>query len=121
MVFVWLFVSIAIILFTILKLKLNSAISLVIASLFMGLACGLDPVKTISTISSGFGNLMVGIGLSVGFGVILGQLLSDSGGARKIAQTLVRVSSQKYSLYVIGITAFLGQSHQIVLDRIEKL
>lgn len=38
MIFLWLVVSIAIILFTILKLKLNPTISLILGSIFMG-AC----------------------------------------------------------------------------------
>lgn len=100
-------ISIAIILFTILKLKLNPAIALILGSIFMGLASGLGASTTIETISSGFGNLMTGIGLSVGFGVILGQLLSDSGGAKVIATTMIKKTSEKYALYALGITAFL--------------
>lgn len=107
MIFLWLVVSIAIILFTILKLKLNPTISLILGSIFMGLACGLGPQTTVSAITSGFGNLMTGIGLSVGFGVILGQLLSDSNGAKVIATTMVSATSEKYALYALGITGFI--------------
>ncbi len=107
MVFVWLMLAIIIILFTILQMKLNPAIALVLGSIFMGLAAGLGAPDTISLIGSGFGNLMTGIGLSVGFGVILGQLLSDSGGAKAIAVTMIQATSEKYALYALGITAFL--------------
>ncbi len=107
MVFVWLMLAIVIILFTILQMKLNPAIALVLGSIFMGLAAGLGAPDTISLIGSGFGNLMTGIGLSVGFGVILGQLLSDSGGAKAIAVTMIQATSEKYALYALGITAFL--------------
>lgn len=107
MVFVWLVIAIAIILFTILKMKLNPALALVLGSIFMGIAAGLGASETISLIGSGFGNLMTGIGLSVGFGVILGQLLSDSGGAKVIAVTMIQATSEKYALYALGITAFL--------------
>lgn len=107
MVFVWLVAAIAIILWAILKLKLNPAIALVLGSIFMGLACGLGASETASIVGSGFGNLMTGIGLSVGFGVILGQLLSDSGGAKVIATTMIHATSEKYALYALGITAFL--------------
>lgn len=107
MIFVWLILSIAIILFTILKLKLNPAIALVLGSLFMGIASGLGAENTINTIGTGFGDLMTGIALPVGFGVILGQLLSDSGGAKVIATTMIEKTSEKYALYALGITAFL--------------
>jgi gluconate transporter len=104
---VWLFVSIAIIIFCILKLKLNTAIALILGSLFMGLVSGLGGVTTITQIGNGFGNLMKGIGLSIGFGVILGQLTSDSGAARKIANTMVKATSKRYALYGLGLTAFI--------------
>ena len=106
-IFLHLVIAIAIILVCILALKLNAAISLVLGSLYMGIACGLDPITTIDTVASGFGSLMTSLGLSVGFGVILGQLLSDSGAARKIARTMVRVTSSKYSMYALGATAFI--------------
>lgn len=106
-IFLWLAILIAIILFIILKLKLNPAISLVLGSLFMGIASGLGTTETITTIGTGFGNLMTGMGLSVGFGVILGQLLSDSDGAKVIATTMILKTSEKYALYALGITAFL--------------
>lgn len=107
MIFVWLALAIGIILFAILKLKLNPAIALVLGSIFMGIASGLGAADTIGTISAGFGNLMTGIALPVGFGVILGQLLSDSGGAKVIATTMIKKTSEKYALYALGITAFL--------------
>ncbi len=107
LIFLWLAISIGLILFAILKLKLNPAIALVLGSIFMGLASGLSANDTVSTIGSGFGNLMTGIGLSVGFGVILGQLLSDSGGAVVIAKTMISATSEKFSLYALGITAFI--------------
>ncbi len=106
-IFLHLVIAIAIILVCILKLKLNTAIALVLGSLYMGIACGLDPVTTVNTVASGFGNLMTSLGLSVGFGVILGQLLSDSGAAKKIAHTMVNATSSKYALYALGFTAFI--------------
>ena len=106
-IFLHLVIAIAIILFCILKLKLNTAIALVLGSLYMGIACGLYPVSTVNTVASGFGNLMTSLGLSVGFGVILGQLLSDSGAAKKIAHTMVSAVSSKYAMYALGATAFI--------------
>ncbi len=104
---VWLVVSIGIILVAILKLKYNATVALIIAAAFMGLISGLDPAQVASTINSGFGNLITSVGFSIGFGVILGQLLSDSGGAKVIAVKMVSIATEKYSLYALGITAFI--------------
>lgn len=106
-VLIWLVIAIAVILFSILKLKLNPTIGLVLGSIVMGLGCGLGMATTAKTISTGFGNLIGSIGLPIGFGVILGQLLSDCGGARVIAETLVRRASEKYALYALGFAAYL--------------
>lgn len=100
-------VSITIILLLILKFKLNPTIALIMGALYMGLFSGLGLIDTVSNISSGFGGLLAGIGLSIGFGVILGQLLSDCGGAKVIATTLIKLTSEKNSIYAIGFTAFL--------------
>lgn len=107
MIFAILVISIAIILFCILFLKLNPAISLILGAIFIGLTSNIGAVTTINKIASGFGNLMGGIGLSVGFGVILGQLMSDSGAAKVIAQTLIKASSKKFALYALGLTGFI--------------
>ena len=62
---------------------------------------------TMDTIGKGFGNLMTGIGIPIGLGVILGKLLEDSGGARVIAETLVKKAGPKMALYALGFAAFL--------------
>lgn len=103
----WLIIAIGIILVTILKLKFNATIALIIAAVFMGLVSGIGADKTASIINSSFGSLITGIGFSIGFGVILGQLLSDSGAAKVIATKMISISSEKYSLYALGLTGFL--------------
>ncbi|QFT90796.1 High-affinity gluconate transporter [Bacillus sp. THAF10] len=103
----YLVISVAIILFSILKLKINPAISLIIGSLFMGIASGMALDETIRAVGSGFGGLLGAIGIPIGFGVILGQLLSDSGGAYNIAHTLVKKTSKEKAVYAIGLSAFI--------------
>lgn len=100
-------VSIALILFLILYVKINAAISLIVGSLYLGIAMQLGMTGTVDAISNGFGEIMAGIGLPIGFGVIIGQLMSDSGSAHKIAYTLVASAPRSAGLYVLGLTGFL--------------
>lgn len=100
-------ISIAIMIGLILIPKLNPAICLVIASLYMGVSCGLGFVTSIETIGTGFGDMMTGIGLPIGFGVILGQLMSDTGSARVIAKTIVHAVPNKFVLYAIAGAGFI--------------
>ncbi|MDO5135828.1 MAG: GntP family permease [Eubacteriales bacterium] len=104
---IWLTVSIVIILVSIMKFKLSPVIGLIFGSLAMGLGCGLGPVDTVRAIGTGFGNLMASIGIPIGLGVILGKLLEENGGARIIAETLVKKAGEKYALYALGFAAFL--------------
>jgi gluconate transporter len=100
-------VAIAIILLVIMVLRWSPVVALVMGSLYMGLASGLGLMDTVSQITSGFGDLMAAIGLSIGFGVIIGQLLYDCGGARSIALAMVKLFPGRTVLYGIGITAFV--------------
>ena len=102
MLIVALVIAIAIILFCIIVLKLNASIGMVLASLFMGVAGGLDLMTTMDTISSGFGSMMTSIGLPVGFGTILGQLMSDSG-----ADKLVSAFPEKRSIWGLSLAGFV--------------
>jgi len=102
-----LIVAIAIILVLIMVLKWSPVVALICGSLYMGLASQVGLMDTMAQITSGFGDLMAAIGLSIGFGVIIGQLLYDCGGARSIALAMVRIFPRKYVLYGIGIAAFI--------------
>lgn len=100
-------ISIAIILVLIIAFKVNPSIAMIVACLYMGIASGLGIVKTMSEITGGFGSMMSSMGLPIGLGVILGQLLSDSGGACVIAETLVAKFPAKRALYAIAFTGFV--------------
>ena len=100
-------VAIAVILFCIIVLKLNAAIGMVIACLVMGVMGGLDLLTTTSTIASGFGNMMTSIGLPVGFGTILGQLMNDSGAAEVIADKIVSALPAKKAIWGLSIAGFI--------------
>ncbi|MEN2769004.1 GntP family permease [Ornithinibacillus xuwenensis] len=107
MLIVYLVIALAIMLGLVVFFKLNVAISLVIASLFMGIVSGLGLTGTLGGISDGFGNMMRDLGIPIGLGVILGKLISDSGGAYSIANAIVSKTSEKLALYSIGLAAFV--------------
>ncbi|MCI8550907.1 MAG: GntP family permease [Lachnospiraceae bacterium] len=102
-----LIIAIALILVLILKCKLNAAISLIIGSIYFGIAMGLGMVATVESINAGFGGTLTSMGLTIGLGVILGQLMSRSGAAHSIAYTLVRLFPASKSLYALSLAAFI--------------
>lgn len=104
---VHLVIAIAVILFCIIVLKLNPSIGMVLACLYLGIACGLSLTDTVDTITSGFGNMMTSIGLPIGFGIILGQLLSDSGGASVIADKIIKIFPENKAMYALALAGFV--------------
>lgn len=100
-------ITIAIILILILRLKMNAAIAMFIGACFMGFASNVGFMQTIGAISTGFGNTMKGIGLSVGFGIMLGQIVADTGAVQTIANKMLKMFGDKKSDYSMGSTGFI--------------
>ena len=100
-------ISIAIILFLVLKFKINPVVSMILASPYMGISCSLGFMDTITSINSGFGSLMTGIGFPIGFGIMMGQILEDSGAAESLAKSTLKAFPGKKAPWALGLTAFL--------------
>lgn len=85
--------------------KINPVISLVIGALYLGLAGGLGPTETVVATTLGFGNLMAEVGLIIGFGVMIGAILSANGTMKRVVDALLKLGGPKASSYVLGISA----------------
>lgn len=83
-------IAIVLVVALIIKLKVDPVISLVLASLYLGLASGVGFAGTIEAITVGFGEIMAEVGLLIGFGVLIGALLHATGAFRKLVVLLVR-------------------------------
>ena len=88
--FALLILSIAVILLLVMKFKINAAISLLVACIIMGIGSGMELMELVDAINVGFGGFMESTGLSIGLGIIMGQLLYDYGGANSIARSVLR-------------------------------
>ena len=75
----------------IIRFKVDPVISLIIASLYLGLASGVGFAGTIEAITVGFGEIMTEVGLLIGFGVLIGALLHAGGAFHRLVEVLVRV------------------------------
>ncbi|SFP61733.1 GntP family permease [Salibacterium halotolerans] len=104
---VYLALSLGVLLLIVLKFNINAAIALIFASLFMGIASGLGLMGTLGGITEGFGGMMGELGIPIGLGVILGKLISDSGGAYSIATSILNRSSEKLAFYSLGAASFV--------------
>lgn len=101
---VLLIVSVAVLLLLISVAKLHAFLALLIVSLGLGLAAGLPLADVASMVAAGFGGTMQNIGVVIVCGVIIGEVLELTGGAQKIADSILRVIGIKRAPLATAIT-----------------
>jgi high-affinity gluconate transporter len=86
----WVVLGISLMLLLNLKFKINSMVALLLAAILVGTLAGMDLLKLLKTVKSGFGDTLGELAIIVVFGAVIGKLMVDSGAAHQIAQTLLR-------------------------------
>jgi GntP family gluconate:H+ symporter len=89
------------------RFKLNSFIALALASLFVGLCAGLALPELVKAFQEGMGKVLGDIAMVVGLGTVLGKMLAESGGAERIATTLVQAFGQRWTHWTMMLIAFI--------------
>jgi GntP family gluconate:H+ symporter len=75
--------------------KLNPFVTLVVVSLGLGVVLGVPIGTIVKAFETGVGNTLGHISLVVALGTILGKMMAESGGATRIARTLIDVFGEK--------------------------
>lgn len=99
-------IGIAILLVLILRFKIQAFISLLIASISVGIIAGMNPVEIISTMKQGMGNTLGFVAVVVGLGAMFGAILEHSGGAKALANYLLKTFGEKNASWAMVITGF---------------
>ena len=99
--------GICFLLFLILVVKINSFLAFVIVSLAVALAEGMNINQAVISIENGIGNTMGFLVLILGFGSMLGKLVSESGAAQRITTRLVDVFGIKHIQLALMLTGFI--------------
>lgn len=95
-------IAIILIVGLIIRFKVDPVISLIIGSLYLGIASGVGLVETVEAITGGFGEIMAKVGLLIGFGVLIGALLHRMGTFRKLVRALLRVFGARRIPYAMA-------------------
>ena len=98
--------SILLLLVLITVIKLNAFISLLISSIFVGIAKGMLLQDIINSLQTGIGTTLGSLIFIIAFGVLLGTLLSDSGAAQRISMVMTKVFGVKHIKWAIVLTGF---------------
>jgi GntP family gluconate:H+ symporter len=84
-------------------LKVDPVISLLLASLYLGLASGVGFAWTIEAIAVGFGEIMAEVGLLIGFGVLIGAFLHSAGAFHRLLDVFVRIVGATRLPYALSL------------------
>ncbi|MYZ07008.1 GntP family permease [Streptomyces sp. SID2999] len=108
--------GIALLLFLIIKVRLQPFVALLTVSITVGLLAGLSVTElfgtvqrsdAVSTIESGMGGILGHVAIIIGLGTMLGAILEVSGGAEILASRLLRLFGEKRAPLAMGLTGLI--------------
>ena len=113
-------VGIALLIFLVLKTKIQAFLALIISTVVVGVIGGMpltnitievDGVEKtfgiVNSITSGFGGTLGSIGIIIGFGVMMGQIFEVTGAAKRMAHTFLKLFGKKREEEALALTGFL--------------
>ena len=125
--------SVGLMVIAISKWKIHPFIVMTVIALLVGLIWGtvypeseLTPAKVVSSVKSGFGDIMTSIGIVILCGTIIGTILEKTGAALTMANAILKLVGKKNSVvamgamgYVTGIPVFCDSGF-VVLSPISR-
>lgn len=113
-------IGIAVLIFLVLKTKIQAFLALIISTVVVGVIGGMpltnitievDGVEKtfgiVNSITSGFGGTLESIGIIIGFGVMMGQIFEVTGAAKRMAHTFLKLFGKKREEEALALTGFL--------------
>lgn len=108
--------GIALLLFLIIKARLQPFVALLAVSIAVGLLAGLSVTElfgtvqrsdAVSTIESGMGGILGHVAVIIGLGTMLGAILEVSGGAEVLASRLLNLFGERRAPLAMGLTGLI--------------
>ena len=101
--------SVGLMVIAISKWKIHPFIVMTVIALLVGLIWGtvypeseLTPAKVVSSVKSGFGDIMTSIGIVILCGTIIGTILEKTGAALTMANAILKLVGKKNSVVAMG-------------------
>ncbi|UJL47418.1 gluconate:H+ symporter [Virgibacillus sp. NKC19-16] len=94
-------------LFLVMRTKLQAFLALILISFIVGLAVGMTPEEIIATFETGMGETVAFIAIVIGLGAMFGEVLKVSGGAERLALTMINKFGEKRSSWALGIAGLI--------------
>ena len=87
--------------------KLNPFVTLIVVSLVLGVVVGMPMANIVKAFETGVGGTLGHIALVVGLGTMLGKMMAESGGAERIAKTLINAFGERNAHWAMMVVAFI--------------
>ena len=100
-------IGIIVLLVLIIKFKLHPVLSMMVAAIIIGVGAGMPLTMISDTVEKGVGRTLQSIALLIGLGSMFGGILEESGGAQKIASTLIDKFGEKKAGWALGLTGLV--------------
>ncbi len=95
MLLLLLLLSIGLIIYSTVYLKLHPFLALLLVAIFYGIASGMSFDVLVQSINEGFGITLGKIGIVIALGVIIGAFLEQTGGAYALAEKVMKITGKK--------------------------
>jgi GntP family gluconate:H+ symporter len=89
------------------RYKLNPFVTLVLVSLALGVSVGMPIGGIVKAFETGVGNTLGHIALVVALGTMLGKMMAESGGAERIAHTVIAAFGERRVHWAMAVIAFI--------------
>lgn len=107
MLLVYAVIAIALLILLITRYRVYPFLVLLIVSLLLGLAVGMPIDKIVKAFETGNGNTLGHIAVVVGLGTMLGKMMAESGGAERVANTLIHLFGEKNIHWAMMVVAII--------------
>lgn len=99
--------GIALLLVLVIWLKIHAFVALIFTSYVVAVVAGIPISDVVPTIVEGMGDTLGFVALVVGLGVMIGQIVQVSGGAQRVAFTLIERFGEDRAPIALGLTGFI--------------
>jgi gluconate:H+ symporter, GntP family len=107
MLLVYAVIAIALLILLITRFKVYPFLVLIIVSLLLGLVAGMPMQTIVKSFETGNGNTLGHIAIVVGLGTMLGKMMAESGGAERVATTLINWFGEKHIHWAMMVVAII--------------
>jgi GntP family gluconate:H+ symporter len=101
------FLAVVALIILIARFKLHPFVALIAVSLALGIAAGMPFGSVVKAFQDGVGGVLGFIAIVVALGTMLGKMMAESGGATRIATTLITMFGEKRVHWAIMFVAFI--------------